>query len=207
MTGFNRAEAVGRRIKERRKSLGLSAEDVAAKMNVSPATIYRYESAAIANMGIDKLDALAEALETSPEYLMGWTDESPSIPSSSYTYNSEPTFGERLRFVRNKRGLTQEELANLLNTSKQVISRYESNQRIPKITTLKEYAEKLHVPMEELIASSEDYEQNQLITFDDFTYAMHNEAKDLSPENKQKLLELAQFFKEQQQKEGGGENK
>lgn len=45
------------------------------------------------------------------------------------------------------------------------------------------------------------------ITFDDFTYAMHNEAKDLTPENKQKLLELAQFFKEQQQKESGEENK
>jgi transcriptional regulator with XRE-family HTH domain len=39
------------------------------------------------------------------------------------------------------------------------------------------------------------------ITFNDFTYALHNETKELTEENKQKLLEMARFFKEQQDKE------
>lgn len=39
------------------------------------------------------------------------------------------------------------------------------------------------------------------ITFDDFTYAFYGEAKELTEENKQKLLEMAKFFKQQQDKE------
>ncbi|MCI1966314.1 MAG: helix-turn-helix transcriptional regulator [Oscillospiraceae bacterium] len=39
------------------------------------------------------------------------------------------------------------------------------------------------------------------ITFDDFTYALHNETKELTEENKQKLLEMAKFFKTMQDKE------
>lgn len=38
------------------------------------------------------------------------------------------------------------------------------------------------------------------VTFNDFTYALHNETKELTEENKQKLLEMARFFKEQQDK-------
>ncbi len=62
------------RIKQRRKQLGLSAEEVAAKMGVSPATVYRYENANIANMGIDKVVPIAKALNVSPAYLMGWEE-------------------------------------------------------------------------------------------------------------------------------------
>ncbi|MBN7773174.1 helix-turn-helix domain-containing protein [Clostridium aminobutyricum] len=61
---------ISERIKNRRKELGLSAEAVAERIGVSPATIYRYESADIMNMGIDKLIPLAEALHTTPIYLM-----------------------------------------------------------------------------------------------------------------------------------------
>lgn len=39
------------------------------------------------------------------------------------------------------------------------------------------------------------------ISFDDFTYAMYEESKDLTEENKQKLLEMAQFFRQQQEKD------
>lgn len=39
------------------------------------------------------------------------------------------------------------------------------------------------------------------ITFDDFTYAFLDESKELTEENKQKLLEMAKFFKQQQEKE------
>ena len=67
--------SVGSRIKNRRKSLGLSAEDVASCIGVSPATIYRYESGGIESMRTDKLVPIANALDTTPSYLMGWTDD------------------------------------------------------------------------------------------------------------------------------------
>ena len=63
-------------------------------------------------------------------------------------------FGEALRRIRKKRGLTQEDLARLLNTSKQVVSRYENGQRTPKITLANQYAQILGVSLEELNGSA-----------------------------------------------------
>lgn len=56
-------------------------------------------------------------------------------------------FGIKLREIRTGRGLSQDELAALLGTTKQVISRYENEQRTPKLDTVQDYAEKLQVPL------------------------------------------------------------
>ena len=65
---------IGKRIKLSRKALGYSAEQLAERVGVSPATIYRYEKNEIANMGADKLQPIADALDTTPGALMGWDD-------------------------------------------------------------------------------------------------------------------------------------
>jgi DNA-binding helix-turn-helix protein len=73
---------IGERIKARRKELGFSAENIAEKLNVSPATIYRYENGDIAKIPGSVLEPLAEILQTTPAFLMGWNDqEERSIPS------------------------------------------------------------------------------------------------------------------------------
>ncbi len=66
---------IGQRIKDRRKELNLSAEQVAELIGVSPATVYRYESNYISNMGVDKITPIAKALNTTEAYLLGWTDD------------------------------------------------------------------------------------------------------------------------------------
>lgn len=66
---------VGERMKGRRKQIGMSAEEVAIQLGLSPSTIYRYENGDIEKMGIDKLEPIASALHTTPAYLMGWTDD------------------------------------------------------------------------------------------------------------------------------------
>ena len=63
------------------------------------------------------------------------------------------TFGDQLRAIRATHGLTQEQLADLVGTSKQVISRYENNQRSPKLSVVQHYAEKLGVPVDVLAGS------------------------------------------------------
>lgn len=68
----------GERMKFRRKELGLSADEVAAALNVSRATIFRYEKGDIEKLPGSALEPLAKALRTTPAYLMGW-EESPSI--------------------------------------------------------------------------------------------------------------------------------
>ena len=66
----------GKRIKQRRESIGLSQVDVADRIGVSKQTLYKYENDIVTNIPSDKIEALAKALNTSPEYLMGWEDPS-----------------------------------------------------------------------------------------------------------------------------------
>jgi len=61
------------------------------------------------------------------------------------------TFGDRLKQIRVGKGMSQDEFAFLLKTSKQVISRYENNQRIPKLTVAEDYAALLGVSVEYLV--------------------------------------------------------
>ena len=60
-------------------------------------------------------------------------------------------FGDRIKRIRTERKMSQEEFANLLGTSKQVISRYETNQRTPKITVANKYAKMLGVSLNWLL--------------------------------------------------------
>lgn len=66
---------IGRRIKERRIFLNLSVDDLASILKKNRATIYRYESNEIENFPVGILEPLAKVLQTTPAYLMGWTDD------------------------------------------------------------------------------------------------------------------------------------
>lgn len=67
---------IGERIKQARIALGYSAEQVAAFLKVSPATIYRYENGDISKLPSKFIKPLAEFLCVTPEYLMGWSEGS-----------------------------------------------------------------------------------------------------------------------------------
>lgn len=73
------------RIKALRLQAGLSADELGRRIGKNRATVYRYESDDIESMPVSILQPLSDALHTTPEYLMGWTDEA-SPPSS----NSSP---------------------------------------------------------------------------------------------------------------------
>ena len=65
-------------------------------------------------------------------------------------------FGDKLKQLRVLRGWSQEELAQRLETSKQVISRYENGQRIPRIDVVQRYAALLNVPLASFIDDNLD---------------------------------------------------
>ena len=67
--------AIGHRIKERRKYLKMSAEELAKRLGKDRSTVYRYEKGDIENLPLDILQPIAKALDTTPEYLMGWQNE------------------------------------------------------------------------------------------------------------------------------------
>lgn len=78
---------ISQRIKQRREFLKLTPEQVARKIGVNRATVYRYENNSIEKMPITVLEPIAKALETTPAYLMGWQEN----PDDELTYdNSKP---------------------------------------------------------------------------------------------------------------------
>jgi repressor LexA len=73
---------IGERIKERRKQLGLTVDELSERLNKNRATIYRYESNDIEKLPTTVLEPLAKALEVTPAYLMGW-EENAEVTSNS----------------------------------------------------------------------------------------------------------------------------
>ena len=66
---------MAQKIKELRLSNDLTLEQVANAVGVGKSTVRKWETGMIANMRRDKIAALAKALHTTPEYLMGWSTE------------------------------------------------------------------------------------------------------------------------------------
>lgn len=69
---------IGERIKQRRTFLGMSVDELAEKLHKNRATVYRYESSEIEKLPTTVLEPLAEALNTTPGYLMGWEEAKPN---------------------------------------------------------------------------------------------------------------------------------
>lgn len=63
---------IARRLKDRREALGYSFQQLAELTGMSKSTLQRYESGAIKNIPLARLETLTTALQTTPEQLLGW---------------------------------------------------------------------------------------------------------------------------------------
>lgn len=59
--------------------------------------------------------------------------------------------GKNLKDIRKQNGISQEELAQKLNVTRQAVSNWENNKTEPDLNTLQQLAEQLHVTVEDLI--------------------------------------------------------
>lgn len=80
--------SIGQRIRSMRRQQGLSIDELAYRLGKNRTTIYRYENGDIENLPLGILDSLAEALNTTPAYLMGW--ENPAHNTSVVYENVTP---------------------------------------------------------------------------------------------------------------------
>lgn len=87
---------IGERIKNRRKAIGMSADQLANVIDKSRATIYRYENGEIEGVPTSVLEPIAQALRTTPAYLMGWEDDATYNYDNVYPINTKklPLLGE-----------------------------------------------------------------------------------------------------------------
>lgn len=75
---------IGYRIKERRKQIGLTGVEVAERVGIAQATYYRYETTKGENLPADLVRPLANVLLTTPEYLLGFTDDASVARRENY---------------------------------------------------------------------------------------------------------------------------
>lgn len=66
------------------------------------------------------------------------------------------TFGEKLKQIRMDRNMSQNDFANILGTSKQVISRYELGQTTPKISVVSDWCQILGINLDNMINDSKE---------------------------------------------------
>ena len=94
----------GKRMKERRKELGIKADEVAEALGCSRSTVFRYENGDIEKVPATLINTIAEVLKTTPAYLMGWADNATfsdmkkssssikqNIPNNAILYEPFPT--------------------------------------------------------------------------------------------------------------------
>ena len=62
------------RMKYARELKKITLKDLGNKIGKTEATVQRYESGEIKNLKNDIIEAIADALDVSPAYLMGWDD-------------------------------------------------------------------------------------------------------------------------------------
>lgn len=135
-------------LKNRRKELNLSQKDVANYVGVSEATVSRWESGNIANMGRDKIALLSQILRISPSVIAGYDD------TDEETFTLTNIEKELVTAYRNKPEM-QEAVNTLLGISSASTKVYEypmaarsnskkiklSNQDIENLENAKDYSE------------------------------------------------------------------
>lgn len=106
------------------------------------------------------------------------------------------------------KGVTAAEFSKDTGVAQSTISMWRKDGAVPSSENLVKVANYFDVSVNYLLAGEESEQQksptSDEIGFDDFTYAFANETKDLTEEDKQKLLEMARIFKEHQEKKEKG---
>lgn len=106
-------------------------------------------------------------------------------------------FYDKYSRLCDEKGISKSKAAEQIGLSRTSVVKWKSG-TIPSGATLNKIADYFGVSVDYLLgneqkekASSLDGKKPEDITFDDFTYAMHNESGNLSAEDKEILLNLA----------------
>lgn len=146
---------IGEKIKQRRKELNMSADDLALALNKNRATIFRYEKGDIEKMSVTILPTLAKVLNVSIGYLLGLEEK--ELNDADIKAQTRSSLGKKIKKARKAKGLTQEELGNLLGIQKSAVAKYENGRIVNlKQETLKKLSEILGLSIDELILDDDD---------------------------------------------------
>lgn len=112
------------------------------------------------------------------------------------------SFSDRLKDLRNSKGLTQQDLADILKVERPTIAGYETKGKQPDYEKLLILSEYFNVSIDWLLGNSDIKEQAEKIleksNDNEYTIALHNSDgydADLPPEAREELKEYIEFLK------------
>lgn len=109
-------------------------------------------------------------------------------------------FSDRFEALCREKGVKPGRACQEMGLSRSLAAKWKATgTEKPSADALEKMAVYFEMTIEEILGK----ETSAAVTFDEFTYAMYNETRDLPPEKKQMLLEMARFFQKELQKEKG----
>lgn len=113
------SQEMSEKIRQLRQEQGQTLEEIANKVGVGKSTVRKWETGQIANMRRDKIASLAEALHTTPAYLMGWEE---NTPPQIQTAPAEPELSEvKRQLIEVVRRLPEEKVEALYQVAKALV--------------------------------------------------------------------------------------
>lgn len=111
---------------------------------------------------------------------------------------SKRIFQMRFNELLDREHITQKEIASICKVSTSTVSTWSKGQNMPRMDKIEVLANYFSLPKSYFIE-----EKAGEVSFDDFTYAMQNEAKELTEMDKQILLSMARQLNDARRKENG----
>ncbi|MFL0198334.1 helix-turn-helix domain-containing protein [Clostridium sp. WILCCON 0269] len=123
------------------------------------------------------------------------------------------TFNERMKELRKEKNITLQELANVLNTTKSTLSRYENNLRIPNADFINLLAKYFNVTVDYLLGNSDNrtnpnpkedtpYEKiSKLVKENEIkTLAAHFDGEDITDDDVEDIKNFIEFVIQKRKK-------
>ena len=143
----------GAKLKELRTSELLTQKDIANTLSISRSTYKDYELQ-IKIIPINHLNNICNYFHISIDYLFGLSSiKQYQNQKDNFSYD---IFSNRLKELRKEKKLTQENLANLLNTTHSVVSDYENKKKIIATPFLYTICKKYNISADYLLGKIND---------------------------------------------------
>ncbi|MBQ6432162.1 MAG: helix-turn-helix transcriptional regulator [Oscillospiraceae bacterium] len=110
------------------------------------------------------------------------------------------SFPERLRKARKQRGMTQQQVADLMQFDKSTYCGYETGKRQPDLQKIKQIASILGVSGDELLETGRTAPDRRAVTDEDIKFALFGGDGEITDEMFEEVKRFAAYVKEREKK-------
>lgn len=112
---------IGEKIKYLRNQLNMTQDELAIAAGTKKQTIHKYETGIISNIPASKIKAMADKLQTTPAFLMGWDNYSTPLPTENTVHITRRTGAQSNYILSDENVELVEGIAKRLSSSDEQI--------------------------------------------------------------------------------------